>query len=88
MGKDKKGSIALLSSFGWTSLLGIVSHLTFIGLAWWALQAINYEKFLRKNRVAQARLLLLLLAIALGTMVSNFFLDYWNWTGQIRYIFE
>ena len=83
-----KESWALLSEFGWSGLFGIVSHLVFIGLSWWALQAINYEKFLRKNRVAQARLLFLFLAIALGTMVSNFFLDYWNWSGQIRYIFE
>lgn len=34
--------------YGVYSLLGIVSNLIFIALAWWALQSLNFEKFLRK----------------------------------------
>ncbi|MCU9613294.1 DUF1146 family protein [Caldibacillus lycopersici] len=78
----------MLAEFGMSSVLSILSHLLFIGLAWWALQAINYEKFLRPNRVTQARLLLIFVAIMLGTAVSNFFLDYINWAQQIPYILE
>ena len=63
----------MLSDFGLYSALSIVANLVFIGLAWWGLQALDFEKFIRKNRVGQARLLYILLAIAIGTTVSNFF---------------
>lgn len=78
----------MLDDIGISSLLSIVSHLLFIGLSWWALQALDFERFLRKNRVAQARLLYLLLAIAIGSIVSNFFLDYLFWTQRIPYLFR
>lgn len=77
----------MLSDLGINSLLSIVSHLLFIGMSWWALQALDFERFLRKNRVAQARLLYLFLAIAIGSAVSNFFLDYLFWTQRIPYLF-
>ncbi len=77
----------MLSDLGISSLLNIVSHLLFIGLSWWALQALDFERFLRKNRVAQARLLYLFLAITIGSAVSNFFLDYLFWTQRIPYLF-
>lgn len=77
----------MLSDLGISSLLNIVSHLLFIGLSWWALQALDFERFLRKNRVAQARLLYLFLAITIGSAVSNFILDYLFWTQRIPYLF-
>ncbi|EAF0613613.1 DUF1146 domain-containing protein, partial [Listeria monocytogenes] len=39
-------------------------------------QAINYEKFIKKNHVTQARLLFVIISIVLGYTLSNFFLDY------------
>jgi uncharacterized integral membrane protein (TIGR02327 family) len=66
------------------SLLSIISHLVFIALAWWALQAVNFEKFLRPNRVMQARILFILLSIIIGSIVSNFFLDYLFWSQQLQ----
>lgn len=51
-------------------------HLSFIAIAWWALQAIHFEKILRKNKIVQIKVLYILLSIALGSMVSNFFMDY------------
>ncbi|MGD6831929.1 DUF1146 family protein [Sutcliffiella halmapala] len=61
---------------GVQSLISILSHLLFISVTWWALQAINYEKWMKPNRVMQMRLLLILVTIAIGSTVSNFFLDY------------
>ncbi|WP_062351607.1 DUF1146 family protein [Bacillus kwashiorkori] len=78
----------MLNDFGISSLFSIISHLIFIGLAWWALQSLDFEKFLRKNHVAQARLLYIFMAVALGTLVSNFFLDYLRWADQLIYIFQ
>jgi uncharacterized integral membrane protein (TIGR02327 family) len=76
----------MLSNVGVFSILSIITNLVFIALAWWALQSLNFEKFIRKNRVTQGRLLYILLAIAIGSIVANFFLDYIVWSGQIPYI--
>ncbi|ECJ9744670.1 DUF1146 domain-containing protein [Listeria monocytogenes] len=54
----------------------IISHLLFIVITFWTLQAINYEKFIKKNHVTQARLLFVIISIVLGYTLSNFFLDY------------
>jgi conserved hypothetical integral membrane protein len=78
----------MMTQIGYESLFSIISHLVFIGLAWWALSALNFEKMLKANKVAQARLLYILLAVALGTAVSNFFLDYFDWSRQFPYIFD
>ena len=59
--------------YGQEALLSILSHLVFIAVTWWALQSINFEKFLRKNRVAQARMLYVLVSIVIGSIVSEFF---------------
>jgi uncharacterized integral membrane protein (TIGR02327 family) len=76
------------TNFGVFALVHIITNLAFIGLAWWALQSLNFEKFLRKNRVAQARMLYILLAIALGSMTAQFFLDYLTWSQHISNIFQ
>jgi len=74
--------------FGQNALISIVSHLAFIALAWWALQAIRLEKLLKAGHVFQARLLYILLAIVIGTTVGNFFLDYLQWSKQLPLIFQ
>jgi len=77
-----------MDDFGQTALLSILSHLVFIMVSWWALQAIRLEKLLKPNHVLQARLLYILLAIFLGSTVSNFFLDYLQWSQQLPLILK
>jgi uncharacterized integral membrane protein (TIGR02327 family) len=72
-----------MEDFGQIALVSILSHIVFIALAWYALQAIRLEKLLRPNHVFQARLLYILLAIMIGSSVSNFFLDYLQWSKQL-----
>ncbi|WP_422392744.1 DUF1146 family protein [Mesobacillus harenae] len=76
-----------MAEFGSQALISIMSHLVFIGLAWWALQALNFEKMLRSNHVLQARVLYIFTTVALGSTVSNFFLDYLQWSQQLPLIF-
>jgi len=83
-----RGDNTMLAEYSQMALLSIISHLVFIALAWWALQAVNYEKFIRPNRVAQARALFIILSIFLGTTVSNFFLDYLLWSQQLPLLFR
>jgi uncharacterized integral membrane protein (TIGR02327 family) len=78
----------MINDFGQQALLSIISHLVFVALAWWALQSIRLDKLLKPNRVFQARLLYILLAIILGSSVSNFFLDYLEWSKQLPQILQ
>jgi uncharacterized integral membrane protein (TIGR02327 family) len=78
----------MITGIGSFALTSIISHLAFIALAWWALQAIQFEKLLRANHVLQARVLYILASIALGSTVSDFFLDYLQWSQQLPMIFQ
>ena len=73
--------------FGQQALISIISHLFFIGISFYALQSLNFEKLLRANKVFQARLLYILLTIVIGATVSNFFLDYLNWAQLLENLF-
>ncbi|MHA6259002.1 DUF1146 family protein [Sporosarcina sp. CAU 1771] len=73
--------------FGFHPLLAIVSHIVFIGLAFYALQAVMPEKIIRKNRVMQAQLLFIFLSILIGSAVSNFFLEISYWSGRLPTLF-
>ncbi|MEH7483478.1 DUF1146 family protein [Neobacillus drentensis] len=78
----------MINDFGQIAVLSILSHLIFITISWWALQAIRLEKLLKPNHVFQARLLYILLAIFVGSSVSNFFLDYLQWSRQLPLIIQ
>ncbi|MBT2699720.1 DUF1146 family protein [Neobacillus sp. C211] len=78
----------MINDFGQIAVLSILSHLIFITISWWALQAIRLEKLLKPNHVFQARLLYILLAIFVGSSVSNFFLDYLQWSRQLPLIMQ
>jgi uncharacterized integral membrane protein (TIGR02327 family) len=77
-----------MASFGQHALVSIMTHLIFIALTWWTLQGVNIEKILKPNRVVQARIFYILLTIAIGSTVSNFFLDYLSWSRQLPFIFR
>jgi uncharacterized integral membrane protein (TIGR02327 family) len=83
-----KGGNSLLNDIGQLALVSIFSHLVFIAISWWALQAVRLEKLIRPNHVFQARLLYILLAIFIGSTVSNFFLDYLQWSQQLPLILQ
>ncbi|MBS4190109.1 DUF1146 family protein [Bacillus sp. FJAT-49705] len=78
----------MMSGFGQQALLSIISHLVFIAISWWALQALRFDQILRPNHVIQARVLYILLSIVIGSAVSNFFLDYLLWSRQLPLILQ
>lgn len=71
-----------------SAVIQIVIHLAFIAISWWALQAIHFEKILRKNKIVQARALYILLSIAMGSLVSNFFLNYLQMGNNLSSFFQ
>ncbi|WP_336636984.1 DUF1146 family protein [Lysinibacillus fusiformis] len=77
----------LYEAIGQEALLGILSHLFFIAITFYALQALMTEKLFKKNRVFQIQLIYILLSITIGSAVSNFFLQISNWSGKLPYLF-
>jgi len=77
----------IYEAIGQEALLGILSHLFFIAITFYALQAFMTEKLFKKNRVFQIQLIYILLSITIGSAVSNFFLQISNWSGKLPYLF-
>lgn len=71
---------------GTNAVLSLVSHIFFVGVAFFALQSLMYEKIFKKGKTFQIQLLLILVSVALGTAVSNFFLQFVNWSQQLQYL--
>ncbi len=70
------------------AVLGIFSHIFFIGVSFYALRAVMLDKFLKKNHVFQVQILYIFLSILIGTTVSNFFLTISNWSTQLPFLFQ
>ncbi|MGM9926164.1 MAG: DUF1146 family protein [Bacillus sp. (in: firmicutes)] len=75
-------------TLGQQAMLGILSHLFFIAVTWWALQALRFDKLIRSNKVMQARLLYILLTVVIGSTASNFFLDYLSWSLNMPFLIQ
>ncbi|MDO3412110.1 DUF1146 family protein [Saccharibacillus sp. CPCC 101409] len=76
-----------LASFGQTGVSGILAIVISLGcviLAWWALQNLKLDLFIRHPQSPQGKMLQVLLAIVLGHFVANFILDYIGWTQLLR----
>ncbi|MFJ7952343.1 DUF1146 family protein [Lysinibacillus sp. NPDC096418] len=79
--------MGIYEAVGQEALIGIFSHLFFIAITFYALQAFMVEKIFKKNKVFQIQLIYLLFSIVIGTGVSNFFLQISGWSGQLQYLF-
>ena len=58
-------------------LRSIVYLLMFI-VTWFAMDAINYEKLLRKNKVNQAQVLYFILVMAIADLAGSFILSFFH----------
>jgi len=74
-------------SIGYSAIISMVSHIVFIYITWIAMQGINFEFFVRKNRIIEARILIIFLTVAIGTTVSRFVLDIIQWSQDLIYLF-
>ncbi|WP_257348121.1 DUF1146 family protein [Pseudalkalibacillus decolorationis] len=72
--------------FGQQALLNIIVNIVFVAITWWAIQGVQFEKMIKKGRVQQARLLMILLTIAISSLVSTFFLNYLSWSLQLKHL--
>ncbi|TRM10757.1 DUF1146 domain-containing protein [Lentibacillus cibarius] len=77
----------MFSSIGMTALIGMISHLFFIYVTWRVITTINIDPLIRKGRETEARVLIIFVAIFIGTGVSRFFLDFIQWSQDLLYLF-
>lgn len=65
-----------MTFIGLQSLITIISHITFILITFWALQGLRTDSWIKKYHIQQARVLYILLSIAIGYTVSSFIIDF------------
>lgn len=75
------------AAVGWGGVVNMLVTLLCIGVAWWSLQHVKLDLFIRHPQSPQGKMLHLLLAIIVGRAVAGFFIDYWGWTQSVRYLF-
>jgi uncharacterized integral membrane protein (TIGR02327 family) len=78
---------AINNSVALSSLVYILIVLVCIALAWWGLQQIRFDLFLKRPKSAAGFLLQIFLSIALGSEVSRFIIDYFNWSSLLKGMF-
>jgi uncharacterized integral membrane protein (TIGR02327 family) len=69
-------------------MIAIIVHLVFIILTWWAISAIKWETIMKQGKVAQIRLFMVLLTLTISSAVSNFFLNYLQYTSNLTFFFH
>ena len=72
--------------FGVQAIVFIIVQLLFILVTWWALQTFKFDLFVKHPDGPQAKALMILLTIAIGSTVGNFFIDYFEWATRSRYL--
>jgi len=76
-----------VNQVAWAGLLSMVVSLVGILLAWYALQAIRWDLFVKNVKDRSFQLLLVLLSLTLGHAFARFVMDYLNWSTLLRYLF-
>lgn len=76
-----------MSSIGQVAMISIISHLFFIYITWRLMYCVNFDPLIRKGRGKEAQVLILLITIVVGTGVSRFFLEFLQWSKDLRYLF-
>lgn len=77
----------MFQDLGVQALMNIASHIIFMIITWQVLQAVRLDEIFKKDRIFEARVVIIFLTIAIGSTVSHFFIDLINWTQQILYLF-
>ncbi|MBJ6361895.1 DUF1146 family protein [Paenibacillus sp. GCM10012307] len=76
------------NAIGLNGLISIVVTLLSITFAWYVIQDLKLDAFLKRPRGPQARMLQILLAVVFGHGFARFFLDYLEWFNKLRWFVE
>ncbi|SEK45265.1 conserved hypothetical integral membrane protein [Carnobacterium iners] len=76
-----------MNFLGTQALISLISHILFIVVTFWSLKGLLIEKWIKKNHIQQARLLYLFLSIAIGYLVSSFFIEFILMSRNLIFLF-
>ena len=71
---------------GQIAIAHLIMHVLCICVAYWALNAIRLDQFFKKGYPVQVQVLIIFLAILIGTGVSNFIIDLLQFSTQLKYL--
>lgn len=77
----------VLAQVGVQAMVAVIVHILCLVVTWWALMAFRIDVFFKDPSDVRAKILLVLITIAIGSLVGNFFMDYINWSLQLKYMF-
>ncbi|MFZ4452979.1 DUF1146 family protein [Salibacterium aidingense] len=72
---------------GQEAVLHITVNLIFLVIVWWSLQSFRFDVFVRNPEGPKAKLLMVLVTIAVSHLVSSFFIEYLQGSLMLRYLF-
>lgn len=75
------------TGFGVTALVNILITLFCIGVCWWVLMNLRLDLFLKDPKGVKAKVFYVILSIVLGHGLASFLIDYFGWSGMLRYLF-
>lgn len=76
-----------MEELGRLALISMLSHIIFIVITWQVMQALRLDSIFKKDRTFEAKIIIIFIAIVIGSTVSNFFLDFLKWAQQFVYLF-
>jgi len=77
-----------VTSIGISALISMLMYVIAILFAWWVMLPIKWDKFLQHPRGPQAVLLRVLLAVALGSSLARFLLEYAGFAQRLKFLFS
>lgn len=78
----------LYAQAGQQALVGVTAYIIFIGISFYALQGLRIEQLFKKGKTFQIQLFYVIISIAIGTTVADFFINFLTWSRTIPYIFN
>ncbi|KRN57338.1 hypothetical protein IV74_GL000320 [Carnobacterium divergens DSM 20623] len=78
--------VGKMNLLGVQAIIGIATNIFFIMVSFWALKGLRIESWIKKNHVAQARILYVFFSITIGYTVSNFVLEFLNLSKNLIFL--
>ncbi|WEG13116.1 DUF1146 family protein [Pullulanibacillus sp. KACC 23026] len=77
-----------MMEFGVQAALSIFIHLVILVLTWWAVQCVKWDVWLRQPKGIRAKILMILVTIAISEPVATFIVNYLSWSVQLPQIYK
>ncbi|UVI29933.1 DUF1146 domain-containing protein [Paenibacillus spongiae] len=78
----------LAAEAGMQGLMKIIIELFSITVAWFVIQEVRFDLFLRKPGSPKARILQIMLAVIIGHLFASFLFLYGQWSNALRWLVE